>query len=237
MFSLIQNYFMKQLVIIAFAFCVCSNLFSQKKNSDTAYGSIQFFFGGAVAINSVSVSGSSSSVEINIDHPKSYAPSFVVGSKFTLAKSRNSILILTAIRLYSINSTAEKELQSGLATYHHTSKFKAQPIVSPTANLGYHIIRNRNLKWYAAGGLGFAFLVNGEEVQSNYYYPSSTEMKVDRTPYPMIFTFNAQTGFDIGKRLGVWMFYQLPTNTSKSVEKKVQISSLQAGLSYYLKVK
>lgn len=228
---------MKQLIIIAFTFCFCNNLYSQKRNADTAYGSIQLFVGGGVAVNSVGISGSSSSVEIDIDHPKSYAPSFVVGSKFTLAKSRNSILILTAIRVYSINSTAEKELQSGLATYRHTSKFKVQPVVSPTASLGYNIIRNRNLKWYAAGGLGFAFLANGEEVQSNYYYPSSTEMKVDRTPYPMIFTFNTQTGFDIGKHLGVWIFYQLPTNTSKSVEKKVQVSSLQAGLSYYLKVK
>ncbi|MFL5808882.1 MAG: hypothetical protein ACJ749_05130 [Flavisolibacter sp.] len=228
---------MKSLVILAFTFCFISNLFSQKQKADTSYGSVQLFAGGGISINSVSITGSSSGLEINIDHPKSYAPAFVVGSKFTLAKSKNSLVILTTIRIYSINSTAEKELQSGLATYHHTSTFKAQPIISPTASLGYNIIRNRNFKWYVSGGIGFAFLFNGEEVQSNYYFPSDTTIKADRKPNPMIFAFNVQTGFDIGKHLGAWMFYHPPTNTSTKVEKKVQISSLQLGLSYYFKVK
>ena len=228
---------MKQLAIMAITFFFCSCLFSQKNNSDTSYGSIQLFAGGGLAINSVSISGSSSDVEINIDHPKSYAPSFAVGSKFTLAKSKNSLLILTAIRIYSINSTAGKELQTGLTTYQHTSRFKAQPVISPTASLGYNIVRKPNLKWYISGGFGFAFLVNGQEVQSNYYVTSDKEVRVDHKPSPMIFAFNAQTGFDIGKHLGVWLFYQVPSNTSTKIEKKVQVSSLQTGLSYYLRVK
>jgi hypothetical protein len=80
-------------------------------------------------------------------------------------------------------------------------------------------------------------LVNGEEVQSNYYDPSDTTIAVARKPQPMIFAFNAEMGFDIAKKLGVWVFYQPPTNTSTKVEKKVQIATLQAGLCYYFKGK
>jgi hypothetical protein len=174
---------------------------------------------------------------MNIKHPETFAPAFVIGSKFTVAKTNNSLIIVPALRIYSINSKAQKDLTSGMATYHHTSTFKAQPVISPTASLGYNIIRKPGFKWYVAGGIGFAFLVNGEEVQSNYYDPSDTELTAARKPRSMIFAFNAQMGFDVARHLGVWIFYHQPTNTSNLVEKKVQVSTLQAGLCYYLKAK
>lgn len=229
---------MRQFAILAFISCLVTNLFAQKQNADLPYGITQLFAGGGISRNSVSKSGSTSAIELNIDHPTSNAAAFIVGAKFTLAKSKNSIIILPAIRAYSINSTIEKELQSGSTTYRHTSKFKAQPIIQPTANIGYNIVRKQNFKWYVSGGLSFVFLGNGQEDQSNFYYVSNKELAVKRKPSPMIFSLNAQTGFDIGKHLGVWLFYQPATNTSKQgVEKKVYISSLQSGLCYYLKVK
>lgn len=223
---------MKQLIILSITLIYSNALFSQKQNIETFDGSTQLFIGGAVAINSVYISGSTSSVEINIDHPKSFAPAFVFGSKFTIRNTRNSLLVLPAIRVYSINSTAKKDLTSGLATYHHTSIFKASPVINPTANLGYNIIKKPGFKWYISGGLGVAFLINGKEEQSNFYDPSNSEITDANKPSSMIFVFNAQTGIDITKSFGIWVFYQPPTNTSL-IKKKVQISSLQAGLCYY----
>lgn len=227
---------MRRFVILMLTLSCSGLLFSQQKleRSDDA---TQLFVGGGVTRNGVSITGSTSYVEINIDHPKTLAPAFVIGSKFTVRKTNNSLITLPAIRIFSINSTAKKELTSGMATYHHTSIFKARPVISPTASLGYNIIRKRGFKWYVSGGIGFAFLINGEETQSNFYDPSDSTITVARKPIPMIFAFNAQMGFDIARKLGIWIFYQPPTNTSTKVEKKVQISSLQAGLCYYFKVK
>ena len=214
-----------------------SNYLYAQENTKASDGTTQLFVGGGIARNSVRISGSTSNLEMNIDHPQTSAPAFVIGSKFTVAKTNNSLIIIPAIRIYSINSTAKKDLTSGMATYHHTSTFKPQPVISPTASIGYNIIRKPGFQWYIAGGIGFAFLSNGKEVQSNYYDPSDTELTANRKPDPMIFAFNAQTGFDIAKRIGVWAFYHPPTNTSNKVEKKVQVSTLQAGLCYYLNVK
>jgi hypothetical protein len=229
---------MRQFAILAFISCLFTGLFAQKPNADSRYGITQLFAGGGISINSINKSGSTSGIELNIDHPKSNAAAFIAGAKFTLAKSRNSIIILPAVRVYSVNSTTEKEFQSGSATYRHTSTFKAQPVIQPTVNIGYNIVRKQNFKWNVSGGLSCILVTNGEEVQSNFYYVSDKEVAVEREPNSMFFSLNAQTGFDIGKHLGVWLFYQPPTNTSKQgVEKKVYISSLQAGVCYYLKIK
>jgi hypothetical protein len=227
---------MKQLMILVLALNSCMISFSQQKIADDN-GSTQLFVGGGISRNSVNITGSSSYVEINIEHPKTIAPAFVVGSKFTVKNTNGSLIITPAIRVYSFNSTAKKDLSSGMATYHHTSTFKAKPIISPTASLGYNIIRKPGFKWSVSGGLGFAFLFNGEEVQSNYYDPSDTTLTVARKPLSMIFAFNAEMGFEIAKKIGVWIFYQPPTNTCTKIEKKVQISSLQAGLCYYYRRK
>jgi hypothetical protein len=227
---------MKHFPILLLALSCNNILFSQQK-TEVSDGNTKLFVGGGITQNSVVITGSSSGVEINIDHPKTLAPTFVIGSKFTVKKTNNLLITIPSIRIYSINSTAKKDLTSGMATYHHTSTFKATPVISPTASLGYNIIRRQSFKWYVSGGIGFAFLIKGEEVQSNHYDPSDTDLTVPRKPNSMIFAFNAQIGFDIGKNLGIWAFYQPPTNTSTKVEKKVQISTLQAGLCYYFKVK
>jgi len=225
---------MKQLTILVLALSSCISSFSQQKIADDN-GSTQLFVGGGVSRNSVNITGSSSYVEINIEHPKTTAPAFVAGSKFTVKNTNNSLIITPAIRVYSFNSTAKKDLSSGMATYHHTSTFKAKPVISPTASLGYNIIRKPGFKWYVSGGLGFTFLFNAEEVQSNYYDPSDTTIAVARKPVPMIFAFNAEMGFEIAKKIGVWIFYQPPTNTYTKIDKTVQISSLQAGLCYFIR--
>jgi hypothetical protein len=227
---------MKQLIIVMLALSSCIVSFSQE-NKAVDNGSTQLFVGGGVAFNSVNITGGGSFVEISIEHPKTTAPVFIAGAKFTIKNTNNSLVITPSIRVYSFNSTAKKDLTSGLATYHHTSTFKAQPVISPTASIGYNIIRKPGFKWYVAGGLGFTFLFNAEESQSNYYDPSDTTISVARKPEPVIIAFNAQTGFDIAKKLGFWIFYQPPTDTNATNGKKVQIATLQAGLCYYFKSK
>lgn len=223
---------MKHIIFLSFILFAYDVSFSQTNTAenDTTLPTA-FFIGVGVAFNSFAVTGDDSYHETQITHTVPISPAFVVGARLYTDNKTSRFFLAPRISVYSFSAKGKIDLTSGIVTYHHASSFQSKVVIAPSASLGYHIVKGSYLKWHISAGIGFDFLINPTETQTTTY-PVAPPRIIENEPEPMVFTFNIETGIDIGKHIDIWLNYQPPADITKYVNKKSKLSSLQIGVSW-----